>query len=256
MKTMTTSKLRTEARTPWRMESAPSDGPTVRSSRYLIEAGRAPARSTRARSCADSWLKFHQCVLNPRCGFGSPAPNDLLLEHDGHLAAAILFGEWAKAPRRFTGEDEIDLHCRAFVLRLSVALRRSRPVTTGVRLSTYQFSPVSCDFACAIRCGHSRFPCRGENPGVGGKSGGFEDRDWDLHQLQFQLPAGLNHLFGTRRIAFTGELHENFVVLASVRLNGGFGKARALIRRSIVSSDWDMVVSWMRAMALCRSVNR
>src|SRR5208337_5152518 len=28
---------------------------------------------------------------------------DLLFEHDSHLTAAILFGEWAKAPRRFTG---------------------------------------------------------------------------------------------------------------------------------------------------------
>src|SRR5437660_1440279 len=40
------------------MESAPSEGPTVRSSRYLIEAGNAPARSTSANSCALSWLKF------------------------------------------------------------------------------------------------------------------------------------------------------------------------------------------------------
>ncbi len=42
-----------EARTPARIESAPSDGPTVRSSRYLMEAGSAPARRTRARSFAD-----------------------------------------------------------------------------------------------------------------------------------------------------------------------------------------------------------
>src|SRR3989304_1157712 len=35
---------------PARMESAPSDGPTVRSSRYLMEAGSDPERRTRARS--------------------------------------------------------------------------------------------------------------------------------------------------------------------------------------------------------------
>ena len=39
---MTASKPTIEAITPWRIESAPSDGPTVSSERYLIEAGRAP----------------------------------------------------------------------------------------------------------------------------------------------------------------------------------------------------------------------
>ena len=37
--------------TPERIESAPSDGPTVRSSRYLMPAGRAPERSVIDRSC-------------------------------------------------------------------------------------------------------------------------------------------------------------------------------------------------------------
>ena len=39
---------------PLRMESAPREGPTVRSSRTLTGAGRAPARSTIARSRASS----------------------------------------------------------------------------------------------------------------------------------------------------------------------------------------------------------
>src|SRR5579884_3950706 len=40
------------ARIPSAMESLPSDGPMVRSSTIVSGAGRAPARSTRARSCA------------------------------------------------------------------------------------------------------------------------------------------------------------------------------------------------------------
>ena len=42
---------------PWRMESAPSDGPTVRSSSTWTGAGSAPARSTMARSVASSVVK-------------------------------------------------------------------------------------------------------------------------------------------------------------------------------------------------------
>ena len=42
---------------PLRMESAPSDGPTVRSSSTCTGAGRAPARSTMARSVAASVVK-------------------------------------------------------------------------------------------------------------------------------------------------------------------------------------------------------
>ena len=45
------------ARTPWRMESAPSEGPTVTSCRYLIPAGSAPERSVSARSWVSSWAE-------------------------------------------------------------------------------------------------------------------------------------------------------------------------------------------------------
>ncbi len=42
---------------PWRIESAPSEGPTVRSSSTWTGAGSAPARSTMARSVASSVVK-------------------------------------------------------------------------------------------------------------------------------------------------------------------------------------------------------
>src|SRR6266540_4070116 len=47
-----------EAVIPLRIESSPSEGPTVRSSRYVRPAGRAPARSTSARSLASSGVKL------------------------------------------------------------------------------------------------------------------------------------------------------------------------------------------------------
>ena len=52
MKISTASMPITAARTPGRIESAPSDGPTVRSSRYLMPAGNAPERRIMARSFA------------------------------------------------------------------------------------------------------------------------------------------------------------------------------------------------------------
>src|SRR4029453_14202041 len=50
---------------PGRMESAPSDGPTVRSSRSTTGAGRAPARSTMARSRASSTVKWPVMTARP-----------------------------------------------------------------------------------------------------------------------------------------------------------------------------------------------
>ena len=46
----------TAAFTPERIESLPSDGPTVRSSRYLMPAGSAPERRIIDRSLACCWL--------------------------------------------------------------------------------------------------------------------------------------------------------------------------------------------------------
>ena len=54
MKTVMKAMPAAQARTPERMESRPSDAPTVSSWRYLRVAGRAPARSTLDSSSA-SW---------------------------------------------------------------------------------------------------------------------------------------------------------------------------------------------------------
>ena len=52
-----------EATTPWRTESAPSDGPTVRSSRISIPAGSAPERNLRDRSSALSIVKLDPSMI-------------------------------------------------------------------------------------------------------------------------------------------------------------------------------------------------
>ena len=50
---------------PFLIESAPREGPTVRSSMILTGAGRAPARRTIARSCASSVVKFPVMRASP-----------------------------------------------------------------------------------------------------------------------------------------------------------------------------------------------
>ena len=65
----TASMPTTAARTPARIESVPSDGPTVRSSRYLIPAGRAPERRIMARSFACCSVK--RPLITPVSRIGS-----------------------------------------------------------------------------------------------------------------------------------------------------------------------------------------
>ena len=50
---------------PWRMESAPREGPTVRSSRIVTGAGSAPARRTMARSRASSTVNWPVTTARP-----------------------------------------------------------------------------------------------------------------------------------------------------------------------------------------------
>ena len=51
-------KPMSEARTPWRIESRPSDGPTVRSSSVVSDAGSEPLRRTSERSAACCGVKL------------------------------------------------------------------------------------------------------------------------------------------------------------------------------------------------------
>src|SRR5260370_15793863 len=109
MKTITTTRLSTEVCTPWRMESAPSDGPTVRSSRYLIDAQRAGAESQRqivSRFLAEIAGNL-AAILNLALDGGRG--NNPVIQNDGHLAANILLSEGPEALGGFRREREIHL---------------------------------------------------------------------------------------------------------------------------------------------------
>src|SRR5206468_2425629 len=64
MNTITSALATTKESTPLRIESFPSDGPTVRSSISFKGAGSAPLRSTLARSCAS--VKSKRPRMSPR----------------------------------------------------------------------------------------------------------------------------------------------------------------------------------------------
>src|SRR5437660_1218846 len=65
MKTITSATPTMLATAPAWIESAPSSAPTVRSSRIVIGAGRAPARSSSARSLADCTVKLPEMMPLP-----------------------------------------------------------------------------------------------------------------------------------------------------------------------------------------------
>src|SRR5258706_104127 len=97
---------------PLRIESAPSDGPTVRSSRMTTGAGKAPARSTMARSRASSTVNWPVITARPRLVDRRPLVEELEFEQRG------LADERLGAPRV--------LHARQLDQDLIRALPRDR----------------------------------------------------------------------------------------------------------------------------------
>ena len=88
------------------MESAPSDGPTVRSSRYLIDAGkRAGAKGQRQivrgflAEIAGDLAVILNLALDGRCG------SHEMIQNDGHLAAQIILSEGSETACGFRREE-------------------------------------------------------------------------------------------------------------------------------------------------------
>src|SRR5215831_539713 len=98
MKMNTTMAEPAMAISPLRIESAPSEGPTVRSSRMVTGAGKAPARSTIARSGAPS----RDALVDARGRI------DGAVQDDGQPPADVLLGDLAEDPR--AGRRELDRH--------------------------------------------------------------------------------------------------------------------------------------------------
>src|SRR5712691_3291730 len=106
MKSMTTTRLTSEACKPCRIESAPSDGPTVRSSKYLIEAGSAQLQRQVVRFLLPEAPLDHAGIVDPAVDHRSGVYS--VFQHDGHLPAHVLLGKRAEAAGSFVGQ--IKLH--------------------------------------------------------------------------------------------------------------------------------------------------
>ena len=113
------------------------------------------------------------------------------------------------------------------MLRTAVALRRSRPVTTGTRSITYQLSPAGWPEADA-----ELFPCdqlriRRQNAAMRGQRRRFGGiRRAVQNQVQFKLPARLNHALGAVGIAFSGQLDNDFIVALAIGSDQRLGQSQ------------------------------
>jgi hypothetical protein len=117
---------------PCSIESWPSDGPTVRSSRYSMPAGRAPERSVVTRSWTCCWVKLP--LDDPLVGDPAVDPrrrHHLAVEDDGEPAADVLAGGLAEAVGAVGREGEVDYRLLNSP-RSERAFFRSRPVMTVV----------------------------------------------------------------------------------------------------------------------------
>ena len=221
-----------EARTPSRIESAPSEGPTVRSSRYLIEAGNAPAfkhqrqilRGFLGEIAGDFAAIFDAAVDHGR-------GVNLIVEHDGHAVADVRFGEGAEAGRGSGRKRELHvilagiggagLRGRAAqvlagddgsAIQNVIDLLRSLPGSGAFRLAGNDF--------CAGRQNATVRCQRGRLRRIRGCS--------SATSLSCKLAAGLNHGLGAGGIAFAGKLDENFIVAAAGESDGRLGKAESV----------------------------
>ena len=92
-----------------RIESAPSAGPTVRSSSIATGIGSEPERSTTARSAASCVVKRPSIWprdADPRLDVGRAV--DAIVEHDRELVADVFSGEIAEDLTALAVELELD----------------------------------------------------------------------------------------------------------------------------------------------------
>ena len=148
---------------------------------------------------------------------------DALFKDDGHLLLNVRFGEGPEALGGIGGQREIHLVLTGVVG--AAIFRGAAEVPSGDNRRAIEEIP---DFDIG-GAGIDASRTAGNKFGAGRKNAAMLLHEVGLrgvgdgisHQLQFELAAGLNHLLGAGGIAFAGELHENLVVFAAVKLNGG-----------------------------------
>ena len=110
MKIITATMPMTAARTPSRIESAPSDGPTVTSCRYLMPAGSAPERKRQRqvlRLFGTEGAGDAALVVNLLLDGGHRL--HVVVEHHRQLVADVCAGKGREAPSAVAGQSEVDV---------------------------------------------------------------------------------------------------------------------------------------------------
>src|ERR1700722_5341034 len=123
------------------MESAPREGPTVSSERYLIPAGRDPDRMTSERSSASCWLP--RPVIRPESLMAALIVATLrrVLSKTTPSLLPMLAPVNASNFLPPSGESVNDASHLPTSSREARAFRRSWPVATDERDTKYQVAP-------------------------------------------------------------------------------------------------------------------
>ncbi len=196
MKPTTSRKPTPSAMAPARMLSAPSSGPTVRSSTTVSGAGRAPARSSTARSVAVCAVKLPLI---------SPAPagdrlvdhrrgQDLVVQHDGERVADVGGADLGEAARAGAVEGEVDHPAR-----------RSGVPRRAARWSGWRHPPRPGGAAPACSFGSFSIGRTTSPGGAGGRVGGL------VHQVERHLRRRADQLLDAVRVVHAGQLHDDAV---------------------------------------------
>ena len=129
MKTMTSTTPTMQAVVPALIESAPRSGPTVRSSRMMSGAGKAPARSNSARSVADCTVKLPEMTpLPPR--IGSRMTGAVITLPSRTMANGLpTFSFVASPKRRPPAESNLKLTTASLFLKVGWASTSRSPLT-------------------------------------------------------------------------------------------------------------------------------
>src|SRR3972149_519911 len=231
MKTETASIPTTADVSPARMESAPSEGPTVRSSRYRMEAGSEPERRTRARSEACCRVKVP--VMRPASSMRLwiSATDWMRLSSttaSGRPTLRSVKGPKRAAPSRLKLKEIWEAPGLSGV-GSERGLRRARPgagagqVAPGADRGAADDVPLQPARLRPTRSGG--FPQEHgigrENPARLGRGFGFARVGAVLDQLDFEHRGGLQDALDARRVVHARQLHQDLPLAAPVLGDGG-----------------------------------
>ena len=228
MKISTATMPITAARTPERIESAPSDGPTVRSSRYLMLAGRAPERRIIERSLACCSV-MRPPLIEPWSRIGFLDVGHFLhfvVEHHGQAVANVSGSEAVEPLPALAGEREADA---GLAILIAAGLRIAQIFAAHRRNARHQVPRLPLCRAPGALCPGSRIASGGQHAARLRLQRRLLARIRPAQRLlDLQHGGGLHDVLHAPRIVHARQLHQNLILPESVFLNGGLADAESV----------------------------